>query len=264
MSVVLGIDAAWTAKQPSGVALVGKRNGRWQVLAAAASYPQFEALAEEGKENITVAVGSIPHPARLIEASRVISGARVDLVAVDMPMAQTPIVSRRASDNALSRAYGARKCGTHSPNEIRPGKISDDFVGSFASIGYPLRTSDPVGSGLVEVYPHPALVELAKSDKRLPYKESKTRSYWPDVSSSERKTRLVAEWRKIISLLEFEIDGVEAAMPELSATASKRQLKAYEDILDAIVCCWVGICVLENRAIAFGDAESAILVPCRS
>lgn len=38
-------------------------------------------------------------------------------------------------------------------------------------------------------------------------------------------------------------------------------LKAFEDKLDAIVCAWVGICVIEHRATPFGDHDSAIWVP---
>jgi hypothetical protein len=40
----------------------------------------------------------------------------VALVAIDMPLAQTPIVGRRVSDSAVSRAHGGRKCGANAPN----------------------------------------------------------------------------------------------------------------------------------------------------
>jgi predicted RNase H-like nuclease len=38
---------------------------------------------------------------------------------------------------------------------------------------------------LIEVYPHPALVELCDEPQRLPYKVGKLRSYWPDASQAE-------------------------------------------------------------------------------
>jgi predicted RNase H-like nuclease len=37
--------------------------------------------------------------------------------------------------------------------------------------------------------------------------------------------------------------------------------KAFEDTLDAAICAWVGVCALEGRAEALGDAVSAIWVP---
>ena len=44
---ILGIDAAWTLTQPSGVALVAEdAAGRWRLVASAASYGRFLALAD--------------------------------------------------------------------------------------------------------------------------------------------------------------------------------------------------------------------------
>jgi len=46
MSAVLGIDAAWTPAVPTGFAVVGKKPSGWQLIAAAASYQRFLALAD--------------------------------------------------------------------------------------------------------------------------------------------------------------------------------------------------------------------------
>ena len=35
--------------------------------------------------------------------------------------------------------------------------------------------------GLIEVYPHPALLELSGAPTRLTYKAAKVRSYWPST-----------------------------------------------------------------------------------
>ena len=43
---VIGIDAAWTITQPSGVALAAESAGRWQIVCAEPSYEHFFALAE--------------------------------------------------------------------------------------------------------------------------------------------------------------------------------------------------------------------------
>jgi len=53
---ILGIDAAWTAGQPSGVALVSGRDGSWGVEAVAASYEDFEALSN-GRQIASTAKG---------------------------------------------------------------------------------------------------------------------------------------------------------------------------------------------------------------
>ncbi len=258
--VVLGIDAAWTAGQPSGVALAVCEGARWRLRAVAPSYDHFLNRAA-GVACDAPPRGSSPDAAALLAAAEALAGGRVDLVAIDMPLARTPIVARRASDNAITRAFGGRYCGTHSPSAARPGPISDGLRAGFQDAGYPLRTANAQAGGLIEVYPHPALVVLAQAPRRLPYKASKTRTYWPDESLAARRVLLAAEWARIVGLLATRIDGVEAALPPLPDDASGVARKAHEDMIDAIVCAWVGITALGGQADAYGDAESAIWVP---
>jgi len=261
MRVVLGIDAAWTLSEPSGVALAAEGTKGWRLIAVASSYERFQALADERQHAEIRQSGSSPDVPALLDAASVLCGRPADLIAVDMPLAHTPIIGRRASDNAVSRAYGGRKCGTHSPSTSRPGTISDDLRKGFEKAGYPLRTSDCAGRGLIEVYPHPALLELAGAKERLTYKASKVRSYWPSLLPVQRRANLYRQWTEIIALLENEIAGATVALPELEATASGQQVKAFEDSLDAVVCVWIGVCALEGRAVPFGDQDSAIWIP---
>ncbi|WP_353822254.1 DUF429 domain-containing protein [Mesorhizobium sp.] len=258
MRAVLGIDAAWTTTQPSGVALAVEVPGGWHLRAAASSYGAFCALPE----STTTRPGLIDGASEALEAAHALAGRPVDLVAVDMPLSRTPIVSRRASDDAVSRAYGGRWAGTHTPSAVRPGAVSDTLRAALEHMGYKLRTSGLVSHGLIEVYPHPALIEFASAERRLPYKFGNRRSYWPDQPSTVRSLNIFREMKGIASLMENEISGVKAAMPELDyAKASGREWKAYEDMLDAVVCAAVGICVLEGRAVPFGDDQSAIWIP---
>ena len=172
---MLGIDAAWTAGQPSGVALAVLEAERWHLRAVAPSYDHFLTLAE-GEAVGERPRGRLPDAPALLAAAEALAGARVDLVAIDMPLARTPILARRASDNAITRAFGGRYCGTHSPSAMRPGPLSDGLRAGFEDLGYPLRTAHAQAGGLIEVYPHPALVVLAQAPRRLPYKATKTRS----------------------------------------------------------------------------------------
>ena len=72
---------------------------------------------------------------------------------------------------------------------------------------------------------------------------------------------MVETWREIIIHLEAKIDGVAEQLPTISSSATGRELKAFEDMLDAIVCVWVGIETIEGRSIAYGDDHAAIWVP---
>jgi predicted RNase H-like nuclease len=261
MRAVLGIDAAWTLTQPSGVALARQSLDGWHLVAVASSYQRFLSFADEKLEAEQHPLGSAPDAQSLLATACALCRRPVDLVAVDMPLAHSPIIGRRTSDNAVSRAYGGRKCGTHTPSTLRPGPISDALRQGFERAGYPLLTAGPVQRGIIEVYPHPALVELAEAIERLPYKAAKVSGYWPCLSPSERRKRLYAQWHQIVTRLESEIAGVGAAVPQLALDANSREIKGYEDMLDAIVCVWVGICTLEGRATPFGDEQSAIWIP---
>lgn len=261
MHAVLGIDAAWTTSQPSGLALVGKNSAGWHLVAAAPSYHYFVELS--GLAPSALPSGFVPEVAHLLAAASKLCGRTVDLVAVDMPLARSSIVGRRYSDDQVSRAYGSRKCGTYTPSVLRPGALSDALTKDFAGAGYPLLTEAITPPGLIEVYPHPALVELTGASERLPYKVSKVTTYWPLVSSSERRRRLYRQWRQIATSLEGEIAGVAAALPRLRLDKRGVELKAYEDMLDAIICAWVGICALEGRAIPYGNDDAAIWIPRR-
>ena len=171
------------------------------------------------------------------------------------------ILGRRVSDNAVSKEYGGRKCGTHSPSASRPGHISDELRESFEWVGYRLCTDNIVLPGLIEVYPHPALVELSGASERVLYKAAKVRLYWPLASRLERRDMLLRQWADIVDSLEIQIAGVSAALSPLEMNASRIVLKAYEDIPDAVICAWVAICSLEGLAIPYGDKDSEIWIP---
>lgn len=260
MTTILGIDAAWTATQPSGVALVSSTAGNWRLIFAGSSYRHLVAHAEEGLISTFRPSGSVAAAAALLAAAGKIAGAPVDLVAVDMPLSLEPITERRVSDNLVSAAYGARRCSTHTPSAIRPGKISDDLRGGFEHCGYGLLTKEVRLPGLLEVYPHPALVELMRAEKRLPYKQGKTRNYWPTENPVNRRAKLFETWRTIVAHLEQEIPGAFDVLQLPPFEAPSWQLKAFEDMLDAVICAWVGICVFEGTAAPFGDVTSAIWI----
>ncbi|MBM3091833.1 DUF429 domain-containing protein [Ensifer sp. T173] len=240
--------------------MIANDGSGWQLVEVAASYSAF-LQPDLGGVPILRHRGSLPDATAIIEAASDKVGTPVDLVAIDMPLSMTPITGRRASDNMISSLYGARHASTHTPSVTRPGKLSDELRIGFNDIGYPLAVEDPAGRVLIEVYPHPALIELADAERRLPYKASKVRKYWPEVAPGARLEKLVEVWSQIVGLLDARIRGVAAALTLQSVTARRYEMKAFEDALDAVVCAWVGACVMDGMASAHGDEQSAIWVP---
>jgi hypothetical protein len=141
MRAVLGIDAAWTLTQPSGIALAVELSSGWRLIAAASSYQRFHALADRSLSGEQRPSGLLLDAPMLLASASILCGCPVDLVAIDMPLARMPIVGRRISDDVVSRVYGGRKCGTHTPSALRPGRMSDHVRESFDLAGYPLLTN---------------------------------------------------------------------------------------------------------------------------
>lgn len=259
MRTVLGIDAAWTQKNASGVAVAIEEENGWQLKGAWPSVAHFlaEAHGQPSPEKVS---GGVACADELLAATSALAGNAPDLVAIDMPMALKRITSRRGSDQAISRAYGAKWCAAHTPSASRPGPISDRLRREFEDAGYGLCISEITTPGLIEVYPHPALVELCDEPKRLPYKVGKMRSYWPKASPAHRRLLLSGEWSAIGAVLEPYLQGSEAYCSTFDLTP--KQLKAQEDMIDAIVCCICAIRALNDGAKPLRDDESsAIWVP---
>ncbi|RVU47656.1 DUF429 domain-containing protein [Rubrivivax rivuli] len=265
MTTVLGIDAAWTTTEPSGVALVQQRDRRWRYVVTAPSYESFIEQAEGGEAHWgRSSVGSSPDLAKLLRAAEQHTGEHPTLITLDMPVATVPIVRRRTADREVSRSFGAKWCSAHSPGPIRPGPLGANLSRKLSEAGYPISTATtPIGTPrrLVEVYPHPALLSLLGRDRRVPYKVGKALKYWKGASIDERIERLLHEFAAILAGLAAHIDGIAIPLPDASEVHSLAALKPFEDAIDALVCCWVGCEYLAGRCYPLGDETAAIWCP---
>jgi predicted RNase H-like nuclease len=255
---ILGIDSAWTLKNPSGVALLNKGGS---FIAAAPSYTAF--INHAAGESIdwsrpAKAGGSV---AEVLEVcSHYLPNDPVSFIAVDMPVSTVPITQRRECDNIVSRKFGANRAGTHSPTEERPGKVSSDFSKAMDDAGFKLAAHQaaPTPTQYIEVYPHTALLRLTGDKYRLEYKEGKRSKYWPDASIPERKTNLLRVWERIVGAIEEQVG--EVGIPIIGPIS----LKPVEDAIDAVICAWVGHQFQIGRAESLGDQTSAIWTPFSS
>jgi predicted RNase H-like nuclease len=266
MAVILGIDAAWTERGSSGVALLTTNvNGRAKIIAGAASYGAFLSLQQDDpwswERKPTREVDLLDVEKTLIKA-RELAGADVDLVAIDMPLSLVTVDKRRLADDMVSSEFGSRRAGVHSPTPQRPGSISTNMKREFSSAGYPLATAESKslrGRCIIEVFPLAALVTFMRLKERPRYKVGKIGRFWPDVTDKEqRRKNLLGEWRVIVDALQMTVD-FNFRWPEADTDAA---LKPFEDVLDAIVCAWIGLCAFRDEAYPLGDDHAAIWVPC--
>jgi predicted RNase H-like nuclease len=268
MTSILALDPAWTATEPSGVALLQQVKDRWKCVGLAPSYSQFIELANGTPVDWSKAPSTgRPDVDALMGAARtLLDGEAVDLVTIDMPVSLTPIRKRREADSAVSVKFGSKGCSTHSPSDVRPGELGGQLTERFKELGYRVATVEtPVGSTFVlaEVYPHPALLHLLGKDFRFKYKIGRASEYWPDKTPADRRRRIVKNWRKILDELSLTINKIDLPLPAKTDLENypSTSLKRFEDALDALVGGWVGIRYLEGDATAYGDESAAIWIP---
>ena len=101
------------------------------------------------------------------------------------------------------------------------------------------------------------------SDYRVPYKVSRSGKYWKaeKLTRSERIERLLKEFQNIKGGLDEHIKDIPEFIPAPSEVTTLASLKPVEDMLDGLICAWVGIEHLEARTVGLGDATAAIWLP---
>jgi len=231
-----GIDLAWSDRNPSGVCAID--DDGW-------------ILDERELGSDDDIVGWV--------AERLDGPA---VLGVDAPLLVPNPTGRRPAEAAVARAYGGRKAGPHPANRSlflsRYGRIrGEDLAARFATLDF----ADPWSDGertLLEVYPHPTLIEAFGLQERLLYKAKR------GVSVDGRRVGL----RNLARLLE-ELAGADPPLRgpalDIPDAARGRRLKSIEDRLDARLCAWIAAVWNregERRVRLFGtEAEGHVAIP---
>ena len=276
MHLVLGIDASWSSKNASGIALLEVYPGQKpKLLRVARSSEEFGNNADIISENWLASPTSRGglNLGEILDETVRCSGRTPDVIALDIPLSPKPINGRRTADDSISSKYGRKWAGTHTPTGETLSKVSNKIFRQLSSVGYRWINANEAffsktqKACFIEVYPHPAIIEMLDLDKRLPYKVAKRSNYWPNSTASERWIKVALELDKLHSGLATRIKGINdkilKASEIIKAVSRPRGvlLKGLEDALDAIVCAWVGSEFLAGRTEAFGDQDSTIWIP---
>ncbi len=187
--------------------------------------------------------------------------AEKTVVAVDAPLQVPNETGRRPCEADLHREYGSRRAGPHPSNRSLLERTSGTIRGEvlmerLAEMGFggPWAGSRRT---VLEVYPHPTIIEAFGLPERLVYKAKR------GVSVDQRREGL----RTLARL----IDSLAAATPPCVAPpltigddVRGAALKTIEDLLDARLCAWVAsVWGWEpGRIRLFGDPDTGhIAVP---
>lgn len=241
----VGLDLAWSARYPSGGVVL-----RWEGTSAVAHLWSTD-LGDDG-EIVAWATAGL--------------GGEGALVAIDAPLRVPNITGTRRADRELSAAYRRQEAGAYPVNRQLLGPMirGEVLTRKFQARGFTLSPrvrQKEESRQVVEVYPHPALVELFGLTRTLKYKARPGRSY------AQRWTEL-RTLRDLLATLALREPALEAQplLDELEPWGLRgRSLKRLEDLLDALTCAYAALHLWywgEGGYRTFGDLGTGfILVP---
>jgi predicted RNase H-like nuclease len=239
----LGLDLAWSERNPSGLAVLDAR-GRL-----------IEARADlRGDADVLAWVRRWLGPTTVL--------------GIDMPTIVNNAAGVRACERELAAAFRRYDAGPHPANRGRPhfaagGRarlLLDRLAADGVRENLRMAPGQP-GRFAFEVFPHPAHVRLFGLDAIFRYKKKPARA-WPDV---------LAEW----STYRAALARLATADPPLLLDAripshvERARYKVWDDTLDALTCAYVAAYLwrwgLEPGAThVYGDAaDGYIVVPAR-
>ena len=200
------------------------------------------------------------------------------LVAVDAPTLISNSTGMRLCDRLTHRYYGRYDAGCYPANLNRPfAKRTVQFGLSLESRGFnhaPTLIPQQGGRHQIEVYPHPATVQLFQLDCIIKYKKGKLEDRRQELE------KLRHHLRTTLPILEPPLrynpqtaDNIPIPSPispvldhPLPATASL--LKASEDLLDSLICAYVGAHWWywgDEKNQVLGDRDTGyIIIPTKS
>lgn len=260
---ILGVDAAWTFHNPSGIALLEVTSGaKPQLVHLARSYAEFL----KGEIRWDTPVADTPSQLPELLAYCQTHFGIVQVVALDIPIGPQPVRFYREADRAVTRQYGGRGASVHSPTPQRPGPLADLLYQQLTEVGFHwagLTVIDHQPS-FIEVYPHVAIIELFGYSYRLPYKVQKRNQYFKDDPPEIRHKKSIEKLNELRVKILTEVDLSEKInLPSLDTNKYYpiKYLKGYEDAMDSIICALVGYYYHLGEAVALGDKTGTVWTP---
>lgn len=261
----LGIDLGWQS-QPSGLCCLV-----WQ----AEELTLLNLTCLPTHSNVLVWVDHWAKPLELLSpgskaAPSDTAPSNPVVIAVDAPTLITNPTGMRAADRLAHQHFGRYHAGCYPANLGRPFAAQTVAFGqSLAARGFvhaPVIQPQQSGRYQIEVFPHPAIVNLFGLERIIKYKKGRL---------TERRQELIRYRDLILTILptlEPKLDLAAASiLAEVPTTGIA--LKALEDQLDSLICAYVAAhwwywglernLVIGSADPAICAAEGYIIVPKR-
>lgn len=189
-------------------------------------------------------------------------GEEVRLVAVDAPLVVPNETGQRAAEDELRPVYASYDAGPYPANREWLERVCGEVRGEVLmerleeeGFQHNAAVDRDVRRGVIEVYPHPAMVALFGLDTVIPYKDKKGRG----------KEDRVEALRTYYDYLEASAIQAET-LPSFTVDkdVTKAALKRFEDLLDGVFSAYIAWYLWRNagEARVFGsESEGYITSP---
>jgi predicted RNase H-like nuclease len=194
------------------------------------------------------------------------AGEAGTLVAIDAPLIVPNETGTRPCDREITRQFGRYHAGTHPANRRNLGRYEglrgERLVDLLEQRGFAhVHRIERRGEvrGVMEVYPHPAMINLFGLDRILKYKARSGRGYekrWAEFRRYQTYLRALSDSEPSVRL-PSEITNRQVE------SLRGRALKRYEDLLDAVFCAYIALYCWAwgpMRYRIFGDTRTGYIV----
>lgn len=212
MTVLAGIDLAWSGRNPTGLCVVSGEGARWKL-------ERLECLPN----------------AAAAEIAELLDSLGPDVVAgIDAPLIVGP---QRRAEAHLARSFGSLGVYAYAARQDfleRHGIVEGPRLGRLLrAMGWSLdpRESSWPGRHALEVFPHATIVSLLGAKRALRYKKGAIAARLGPLTEFQARLRTHAE-AHLPCLLEDAAETLTAR----PVVTSGRALKDLEDRLDAVAC----------------------------
>ncbi len=232
----LGIDLGWKS-QPSGLCCL-----EWQDK-------QLQLLDLDRKDSIADI---------LLWIDNIVQPDEPAIIAVDAPTLIPNATGSRLPDKLTHKYFGKYHAGCYPANLNLPfAERTVNFGLELETRGYdhaPTIVPQKPGRYQIEVFPHPAIVNLFNLDKILKYKKGRL---------SDHRLELIKLQNYILNILPTLEPHLCPPASTLEIPTTGAALKATEDKLDSLICAYVGAHWWywgEQRNLVLGDSTTGYIV----
>ncbi|GAA4020640.1 DUF429 domain-containing protein [Deinococcus rubellus] len=242
---LIGLDLAWSARNPSGVAVLeGNRDG---------ARLTFSGVLGDDAGLLAFLDSQLCGPS---------------IVAIDAPLSVPNLTGQRPAEAQLAAVFGRFQAGAHPANRTLLGRYNGGVLrgewlrAALEERGFaddPHHLADPDVRAMVEVYPHAAMVALFGLGRTLKYKQK--------GQGREALDAAWAEYHRHLANLEQAgppLTGLEVLLAADPSTLKGRVLKSHEDEADAVMCAYTALyahCFPERCEVFGSVGEGYILTP---